>query len=58
MIKEILIQGLKETIFMVSYSTLFAVIIGFALAIILILTDKNGLKPNKFIYSLLDLSYL
>ena len=55
MIKEILIQGLKETIFMVSYSTLFAVIIGFALAIILILTDKNGLKPNKFIYSLLDL---
>jgi len=40
---------------MVSYSTLFAVIIGFALAIILILTDKNGLKPNKFIYSLLDL---
>lgn len=55
MIKEILIQGLKETVFMVSYSTLFAVIIGFALAIILILTDKNGLKPNKFIYSLLDL---
>ena len=55
MIKEILNQGLKETIFMVSYSTLFAVIIGFALAIILILTDKNGLKPNKFIYSLLDL---
>lgn len=55
MIKEILIQGLKETVYMVGYSTIFAVILGFILAIILILTDENGLKPNKFIYGILDL---
>ncbi|KAJ52629.1 D-methionine transport system permease protein [Clostridium tetanomorphum] len=55
MIKEILITGLKDTVYMVSYATLFAVILGFIFAIILILTDNNGLKPNKFVYSLLDL---
>lgn len=55
MIKEILIKGLKETVYMVGYSTLFAVILGFVLAIILILTDEKGLKPNKFVYGVFDL---
>ncbi|WP_027625480.1 methionine ABC transporter permease [Clostridium lundense] len=55
MIKELLIKGLEETIYMVGYSTLFAVILGFILAIILILTDEKGLKPNKFVYSVFDL---
>lgn len=45
MIKEILITGLKDTVYMVSYATLFAVILGFIFAIILILTDNNGLNP-------------
>ncbi|MDV3425794.1 MAG: ABC transporter permease [Bacillota bacterium] len=49
-----LLQGIIDTSYMVGLSTLFAVIIGFILAIILIVTDKNGLRPNKVIYRILD----
>ena len=49
-----LLQGIIDTSYMVGLSTLFAVIIGFLLAIILIVTDKNGLRPNEVIYRVLD----
>lgn len=51
-----LFQGIIDTVYMVGWSTFFAVIIGFVLAIILILTDKNGLRPNKIIYRVLDIT--
>ncbi|WP_282804124.1 methionine ABC transporter permease [Clostridium tetani] len=54
MIYEILFKALKDTLYMVSFSTLFSVMLGFSLAIILIVTNKKGLKPNKIIYSMLD----
>lgn len=50
-----LLQGIIDTVYMVGWSTFFAVIIGFVLAIILILTDKNGLRPNKVVYRVLDI---
>lgn len=50
---EILIEALGQTIYMVGVSTILATLIGFILAIILVITDKNGLKPNKFINSTL-----
>lgn len=51
---DILISALKETIIMVFASTVFSVILGFIPAIILTLTAKDGLKPNKVVYSVLD----
>ncbi|BDR64301.1 ABC transporter permease [Clostridium tetani] len=54
MINGILFKALKDTLYMVSFSTLFAVILGFILAIILIVTNEKGLKPNKIIYNMLD----
>lgn len=51
---EILIPATKETLIMVSISTVFAVIIGMILAMILVLTDEEGPKPNKFVYKSLD----
>lgn len=51
---EILGTALYETLFMTFFATIFSVLIGFALAVILIWTDKNGLKPNKAIYTVLD----
>ncbi|MGL5380302.1 methionine ABC transporter permease [Clostridium sp.] len=51
---DILIPAFKETLIMVIFSTLFAIIIGFIPAIILIVTADNGLKPNKIIYKSLD----
>jgi len=52
---QILLPALGETIYMSLVSTILAVIIGFALAIVLILTSKNGLRENKTVYFILDL---
>lgn len=52
---KILLPALGETIYMSFVATFFAVVIGFILAIILILTSKNGLKQNLKIYSILDI---
>ncbi|ADL52376.1 methionine ABC transporter permease [Clostridium cellulovorans] len=51
-----LLEGIIDTIYMVGWSTVFAVLIGFILAIILVITDKEGLRPNKIIYRLLDIT--
>lgn len=53
-INEILLPALWETVYMVLVSTIFSVILGFIPAIILIITAKDGLKPNKVIYKTLD----
>ena len=53
MLNELLF-ALWETTYMVALSTFFSGIFGFALAIIMVLTGSNGLRPNKSIYSALD----
>lgn len=53
-IKSVLIKSLIETLIMVAAATVFAVVIGMILAIILVLTDNEGPKPNKVIYKTLD----
>ena len=51
---DILIKAFGESMYMVTFSTLFSLILGFIVAILLILTAPDGLKPNKAIYSVLD----
>jgi D-methionine transport system permease protein len=51
---DILLPGLWDTLFMVLLSTLFAVVIGFIPAIVLVITDEKGLKPNKAISGVLN----
>jgi D-methionine transport system permease protein len=51
---QIIGKALIETLEMVFVSTTFAVILGFIPAIILTITAKDGLKPNKVIYTILD----
>ncbi len=43
-----------ETLDMVFLSTLFSMLIGFALAIVMILTNPIGLKPCRSFYSVVD----
>ena len=50
---DILIEALGETIYMVGISTILATLIGFILAIVLVVTNDGGLKPNKIINSIL-----
>lgn len=50
----VLLPGLWDTLYMVLLSTLYAVLIGFVPAIVLVITDEKGLKPNKTINKILD----
>ena len=52
MIKE-LGTGILQTLYMTLFSTLCAYIIGLPIGVILWVTDKNGLKPNKPINTVL-----
>ena len=53
--KEVLFDAILETLTMSLVSTLLATLIGFALSIILIVTDKEGLSPNRYVYKCLDI---
>lgn len=51
---DTIIPALEETALMVGASTLLSVILGFIPAIILTVTAKDGLHPNRFVYGVLD----
>ncbi|EHJ01823.1 ABC-type transporter, integral membrane subunit [Clostridium sp. DL-VIII] len=51
----IIVKALIETLEMVFASTIGSLILGFIPAIILTVTAKDGLKPNKVVYTVLDL---
>jgi len=53
---DILLPALGETLYMSGMATLFALIIGVFLAVILILTSKDGLRENLKVYRILDVS--
>ena len=52
---NVILKASYETLYMVFFSTLFSVILGFIPAIILVLTSPDGLKPNKPVYETLSL---
>ena len=49
-----IIVAIGQTTYMVLFSTLFAVILGFIPAIVLTITAPDGLKPNAPVYKVLD----
>lgn len=53
-IRNMLIEGTWATLYMTLISTLFGYIAGLPLGIVLTITDKEGIKPNKIVYKLLD----
>lgn len=55
MITKLLFEATLDTLYMTFVSTFLAFIIGLGLAIILLLTSKDGLHPNKAIYNALDI---
>ena len=52
---EMLLEGIRDTLYMTLLSTFFGYIIGLPLGIVLTLTDKDGIAPNKIIYRILDI---
>ena len=54
LITQVLLPNLVSTLIMVMVSSLIATIVGFALAVVLVITNKKGLSPNLKVYRLLD----
>lgn len=48
-LNDMIIDALLETLYMVAVPTVFATIIGFIIAIVLVVTQADGLKPNDLI---------
>lgn len=55
LLKNLIPLELWNTIYMVFASAFFGAIMGFPLGIILTLTDKGGLRPNRGIYGFLSI---
>ncbi len=51
---DVILKASQQTLYMVFWSTLFSVILGFIPAIILTLTAEDGLRPNKIVYEVLS----
>lgn len=49
-----MLEGIRDTIYMTVVSTFFGYLIGIPIGIALTLTDKNGLRQNQAVYRLLD----
>lgn len=49
-----LLEGTKDTLYMTLVSTLFGYVLGLPLGIALAITDKEGIRPNAFVYKILD----
>ena len=49
-----LLEGIRDTVYMTAASTFFGYVIGLPMGIALTVTDKDGLKPNAAIYRVLD----
>ena len=50
-----LLEGIRDTVYMTLVSTFFGYVIGLPLGIALTLTDKGGIAPNRTIYHILDI---
>ena len=50
----LLAGGLRETVYMTLVSTFLGYVIGLPVGILLTVTDKDGIRPNAFIYRILD----
>ena len=50
-----LFKACWETVYMTSVATFLSLVIGFGLAVLLIITGPHGLKPNRKVYTGLDM---
>lgn len=49
-----LLEGVRDTVYMTLASTLIGYIVGMPMGVILAVTDKDGIAPNAFVYRILD----
>ena len=49
-----MMDGVRETLFMTLLSTIFGYLLGLPMGVALAVTDDNGIRPNPVIYKVLD----
>lgn len=53
-IREMILNGIIETLYMTVVSTLFGYVFGLPMGVLLCISDKDGLKPHPVLYKILD----
>ncbi len=53
-VREMILNGSLETLYMTVVSTVFGYIFGLPMGVLLCVSDKDGLKPNAVLYKVLD----
>lgn len=51
-----MLEGVRDTLFMTLLSTFFGYVLGLPWGIVLAVTDKSGIRPNAVIYRVLDVA--
>ena len=51
---DMILKGIQETVYMTLLSTLMGYVIGLPMGVLLTVSDKDGLKPNRVLYRILD----
>ena len=54
-VTEMILRGIGETLYMTVFSTIIGYAFGLPLGVILAVTVKEGLHPNRILYKLLDI---
>jgi D-methionine transport system permease protein len=49
-----LLEGIRDTLYMTLASTLFGYILGLPMGVVLTISDQDGICPNKIVYKILD----
>ena len=52
---DMLVQGTVDTLYMTLVSTFFGYVIGLPVGILLTISDKDGIRPNRVLYRILDI---
>ena len=50
---DMILKGIQETLYMTLLSTLMGYVIGLPMGVLLAVSDKDGLKPNRVLYRIL-----
>lgn len=53
-VTNMIVEGVGQTLYMTLMSTLVGYVFGLPLGVMLAITDKGGLRPNRVIYKVLD----
>ena len=53
-VTNMIVEGVGQTLYMTLMSTLVGYVFGLPLGVMLAVTDKGGLRPNRVIYKVLD----